>query len=293
MKLNAWFKVCYLNGSPDGIVKCAFDRAGVIGFRIPRSSLLDMKKLEGASRHDLENPGVYILVGCSVNGRLPVYVGQAAQRKDVDPFYSRLNEHNKLEKRTREWWTTAYVFMDVARVDSQRINETGLNYLENALHVMLKANDSFDVKNGNEPPCGTPDESYQSVLDNFLDGIVLCSSVLGLRLDPARQEEPVVKGRSFHGSTIWGEANLLWMGEKKYTLLAGSMIRTTPEAKSLCAGSLKARQKHAKSYLPDGKLKENISFTSASAAAEFVAGTPVNGLDFWRNDEGVKMKVLI
>ena len=292
MKKNAWFKVCYLNGSPDGIVKCSFDKVGVIGYRIPRGQIAELKKLEGASKGDLENPGVYILVGSFAGGKMPIYVGQAAPRKGVDPFYSRLTEHNKIEKRTREWWTTAYVFMDVAR-SSQRINETGLKYLENALYAIASNNAAFDVRNGNEPPSGSPDESLASVLDDFLEGISLCASVLGLRLDEVPDGSVAAPaGRSFHGSTIWGEANLLWIGEKKYTVLAGSMIRTTPEAQSLSKGSLKNRQEHKAAFMPDGKLKENVSFTSASAAAEFVAGTPVNGLDFWRDEQGVKMKDL-
>lgn len=296
MKNNAWFKVCYLNGSPDGIVKCAFDKVGVIGYRIPRLHIPKIKELDGASEHDFKNPGVYVLAGEPSGGKMPVYVGQAAPRKGVDPFYSRLSEHDKLEKRTREWWTTAYVFMDVAR-DSLRINETGLKYLENALHVMLSANETFDVRNGNEPPSGSPDESMQSVLDNFLDGIVLSASVLGLRVDeigPENHADAVLqRGRSFHGSTIWGEASMLWAGDNKFVVLAGSAIRTEPEAKSLCSSSLKQRKMLAKAYMPDGELKENVTFTSASAAAGFVAGTPVNGLTFWRNEKGENLKSVL
>ena len=59
------------------------------------------------------------------------------------------------------------------------MDETGLKYLENAIYVSAKDNAALDVRNGNEPPGGSPDESALSVLDDIYEGINLCAKVFG------------------------------------------------------------------------------------------------------------------
>lgn len=175
--------------------------------------------------------------------------------------------------------------MDATR-NSQRINETGLKYLENLLYTTMKDNSAIDLRNGNEPPGGSPDESMISVLDDVFEGIRLCAKVLGFSGEVEIAQDADIGGKTLNGHTSWGDAFLLWDGKKKYTLLAGSAIRTSEAAPSLSKGSLQLRQQHADKYLPDGKLKCNIEFSSSSAAADFVVGSPTSGPKFWKDDDG-------
>ena len=137
MNKPKFFKFCFPSGDPTGIARCAYDKVAIVAYRIPRGRIKDVKALEGSAHDDLQNPGIYMLIGKPVNNRIPFYVGQAAPRKCGDPIYNRLSEHDKTEKRTRDWWTTAFVFIDAT--NSRRVDETGLKYLENAIYVSMSA----------------------------------------------------------------------------------------------------------------------------------------------------------
>ena len=283
-----YFKFSFPSGDPTGIARCAYDKAAIVAYRIPRDRIKDVKVLEGSAHDDLQNPGIYMLIGKPNGNRIPFYVGQAAPRKCGDPIYNRLSEHDRIEKRTRDWWTTAFVFIDAT--NSRRVDETGLKYLENAIYVSAKDNAALDVRNGNEPPGGSPDESALSVLDDIYEGINLCAKVFGFSGEVDVSQDTTITGMSFHGRTKQGEANLIWDGHDQYTLLAGSIIRTEKESETLLKGDVKFRHENAGLFMPDGKLKRNIVFNSPSAAAKFVCGFPVAGPSFWKNENGIKFK---
>jgi hypothetical protein len=165
-----------------------------------------------------------------------------------------------------------------------------LKYLENAIYVSAKDNVALDVRNGNEPPGGSPDESALSVLDDIYEGVNLCAKVFGFSGEVDISQDATITGMSFHGRTKQGEANLIWDGGNQYTLLAGSMIRTEKESETLLKGDVKFRREKAELFMPDGKLKRNLVFASSSAAAKFVCGFPVAGPSFWKNENGIKLK---
>ena len=290
-KKPKFFKFSFPSGDPKGIARCAYDKAAIVAYRIPRDRIKEIKELEGSSHDDLQNPGIYMLIGKPTANGIPLYVGQAAPRKCGDPIYNRLSEHDRTEKRTRDWWTTAFVFIDAT--NSRRIDETGLKYLENALYVSAKDNHALDLRNGNEPPGGSPDESVMSVLDDIYEGINLCAKVFGFSGEVEISQETTMEGMTFHGRTKSGEANLIWDGREQYTLLAGSMIRTEKEATTLLKGDVKFRRENAGLFMPDGKLKRNLVFKSSSAAAKFVCGFSVAGPAFWKNENGIKLKDII
>jgi hypothetical protein len=291
MAKSKFFKFSFPNGDPKGIAKCAYDKVAIVSYRIPRDRIKDIRTLDGSSYDDLQNPGVYMLIGKPIANKIPFYVGQAAPRRCGNPIYNRLSEHDRTERRTKEWWTTAFVFIDAT--NSRRVDETGLKYLENALYVSAKNNSSLDVRNGNEPPGGSPDESALSVLDDIYEGINLCAKVFGFSGEVEISQETTIEGRSFHGRTTYGEANLIWDGRGQYTLLAGSKIRIERESSTLSRGDVEFRRANAGLFMPDGKLRQNIVFKSSSAAAKFVCGFPVAGPTFWKNENGIKMKEVV
>ena len=62
------------------------------------------------------------------------------------------------------------------------------------------------------------------------------------------------------------------------------------ESETLLKGDVKFRRENVGLFMPDGKLKRNIVFTSPSAAAKFVCGFPVAGPSFWKSENGIKLK---
>jgi len=98
------------------------------------------------------------------------------------------------------------------------------------------------------------------------------------------------KATFFFGSTIWGAAKLAWDGQKSFTVLAGSRIRTSANAPSLGMSGVRLRKEHEKLYMPGGVLKTDVTFSSASAASDFICGTPTQGTVFWKDAQGVPIK---
>ena len=76
-----------------------------------------------------------------------------------------------------------------------------------------------------------------------------------------------------------------------FVVLKGSTINEKTSAKSLSAGMAKLRSKHMASNAVDGFVTvENILFSSASAAADFVLGYSVSGPRTWKTKEGRSLK---
>ncbi len=53
MRSPKFFKFSFPSGDPKGIAKCAYDKAAIVAYRIPRERIKDIKALEGSSRDDL------------------------------------------------------------------------------------------------------------------------------------------------------------------------------------------------------------------------------------------------
>lgn len=102
MKKPKFFKFSFPSGDPKGIARCAYDKAAIVAYRIPRDRIKEIKELEGSSHDDLQNTGIYMLIGKPTANGIPLYVGQAAPRKCGNPIYNRLSEHDRTEKRKRD-----------------------------------------------------------------------------------------------------------------------------------------------------------------------------------------------
>ena len=57
------FKFSFPSGDSTGIARCAYDKAAIVAYRIPRGRIKDVKALEGSAHDDLQNPGIYMLIG--------------------------------------------------------------------------------------------------------------------------------------------------------------------------------------------------------------------------------------
>ena len=56
MNKPKYFKFSFPSGDPTGIARCAYDKAAIVAYRIPRGRIKDVKALEGSAHDDLQNP---------------------------------------------------------------------------------------------------------------------------------------------------------------------------------------------------------------------------------------------
>ena len=282
-----------MDGEASGRIKCTLANWTGIAYKIPRTELDRCKE-----REDLKQSGVYFLFGTSdATGNGVVYIGQAGARKNGEGLLNRLQEHKRsLEK---DYWTEAIVFT----TSNNSFGPTEISYLENRFcNLALQAN-RYEVKNGNEPTPGNITEEKESELEEFIDYAKVIMGTLGHKLfEPITKyiEEKVESSEKQINEIrhLYLKRNIKKIGSVEavgmqtaegFVVLAGSHISpsddyTIPEV---------IKQKRKKATLDEeGKLTENLLFTSPSYAAMFVIGKSANGLTSWKNENGQTLKSL-
>lgn len=79
---------------------------------------------------------------------------------------------------------------------------------------------------------------------------------------------------------------------KELTVLKGSVISGKIAYSDKFRGSATI-EKNRKLYSKDGVVSENVTFKSASTAANFVTGSSTNGLTAWKDKNGTILRELI
>ena len=133
-----------------------------IGLSVPRSHLTEFNGREEASR-----PGVYVL-----HGRNPEDIQDTIYIGEADCLKRRLSQHLK-----KDFWITAYVFT----VQNNHLNKAHFQYLE--AQLIRRAGDARrchldNKKTGNSI---TLSESDKASADTFLEELLLCCPMFGLR----------------------------------------------------------------------------------------------------------------
>lgn len=75
---------------------------------------------------------------------------------------------------------------------------------------------------------------------------------------------------------------------RELVILKGSRVSSTISQGSFRSAKTVEKFRNSKDVL-DGILINNISFKSASTAANFITGTSTNGLKAWKNEDGVAL----
>lgn len=273
-----------LDGVANGRIKCTINsRTGII-FKIPRKDLAKCKGLEG-----LDNDGVYFLVG-EEDGRQKVYVGQAGSRKNGKGILARLNEHDR--NADKNFWTETIILT----TSNNSFGATEISWLEHKFCNMAIKAARCDVLNGNDPSPGNITEEKQSDLEDHVDFAQLVLSAIGYKIfEPQQKISPPPPTQSdeeiFYlsrrikslGRTINAQMKITPTG---YKVLAGSEISPI-EPENFSASLKKLRHSNK---IANGKLLENIEFTSSSYAAAFVIGNNASGLQEWKTRDGVPLR---
>lgn len=282
-----------MDGEASGRIKCTLANWTGIAYKIPRTALDSCKE-----REDLKQSGVYFLFGKSdATGKGVVYIGQAGARKNGEGILNRLQEHRRNPE--KDYWTEAIVFT----TSNNSFGPTEISYLENRFcNLSLQAN-RYEVKNGNDPTPGNITEEKECELEEFIDYAKVIMGVLGHKLfEPITQptadkEEPADSKqentvRLYLKRTIKDVGTIEAIGSQTaegFVVYAGSHIATVDD--DTIPDTIKERR--AKTAVDkEGKLTEELLFTSPSYAAMFVTGKNENGLTRWRDKDGRTLKSL-
>ena len=230
-------------------------------------------------------------------GKGVVYIGQAGARKNGEGILNRLQEHKRNPE--KDYWTEAIVFT----TSNNSFGPTEISYLENRFcNLALQAN-RYDVKNGNDPTLGNITEEKECELEEFIDYAKVIMGTLGHKLfepitKPTEEKNDITDKQADEIGQLYLKRNIKNIGTVEATgmqtaegfvVLAGSHISpsdddTIPEV---------IKEKRKKTTLDtEGKLTENLLFTSPSYAAMFVIGKSANGLTSWKDEKGHTLKSL-
>lgn len=282
-----------MDGEAGGRIKCTLANWTGIAYKIPRTELDRCKE-----REDLKQSGVYFLFGTSdTTGKGVVYIGQAGARKNGEGILNRLQEHKRNPE--KDYWTEAIAFT----TSNNSFGPTEISYLENRFcNLALQAN-RYEVKNGNDPTPGNITEEKECELEEFIDYAKVIMGTLGHKLfepitKPVEVKTEVEEKQADDIEKLYLKRTIKTIGTVEavgmqtaegFVVLAGSHI--SPSDDDTIPEVIKEKRKKT-TFDADGKLIENLLFTSPSYAAMFVIGKSANGLTSWKDADGHTLKSL-
>lgn len=281
-------QVFLMDGAPTGRLKCTLDNWTGLVYVVPRTSL-------NADGHPeaFEGTGVYLLLGQDADsGDDVVYVGQAVGRANGNGLVGRIREHVRRE--AHDFWNRAILLSTLG----DTFGPTEVTYLEHYFHQAATTAGRFTVDNAVAPSQGNVTEEKKAELEEYADKAKILISALGHRVfESADGSHAVVAaGRTTQAPEAVPERTLFTMTVNGvgaqghptpdgFVVLRGSglMEGLRPSAP---AGVRAGRERFADHIGADGVLTEDVSFTSSSAAAGFVAGGSMSGPSSWRAPDG-------
>lgn len=274
-----------IDDTADGRIKCTIGSRSEIIFRIPRKDLNASKDLK-----HLNQDGVYFLLG-EEDGQQKIYVGQASSRKNGKGILGRLTEHD----RKKEFWAEAIAFTTT----DNSFGATEISWLENKFCNLAIDAKRCVVMNGNEPPPGNVSEEKLSELEERVEFARLILNAIGYKMfEPLKKFLPPPAVESDE-EIFYLLREIKRLGKKisaqmirtstGYKVLAGSDVSPLDDEKHLSARLKELRHSEKVS---DGKLLEDLEFSSPSGAAMFVLGMSSDGRLDWKTKDGVPLKNL-
>lgn len=269
-------KIFVPGGNPDGlrtIEKSNWSGAGLV---IPRALITEAKR-----RRELLRSGVYVLLGPPEESGLPrVYVGEG------DPIKPRLEQHAA----KKDFWTQCIAFTS----KDENLNKAHVQFIESRLLSLAARSKRCVLDNGNTPDLPSLSESDAADAEGFLEEMLLCFPVLGLRVFSVLA--PTQKSAKTLHLTAKGIKADGMETPNGFVVLGGSGA-AQGEVPS-CPNQI--RQMRA-ALIANGALKpvgENLvfaqdyTFSSPSTAAAVVQGRAANGRSDWKTIDGKTLKDL-
>ncbi len=164
-KFGKTIKIFLIDGDPNGRMTCELSNWTGKAFKIPRNKIKD-----SSDRKELENTGIYILLGRSdkTENRDLAYIGEA------EGIYKRLIQHLS----AKDFWNEALVFVS----KDENLNKAHIKYLESRLYEIAKDVNRYDLDNTNIPPKPGIAESDEAEMEEFIENIRLLVNTLGINV---------------------------------------------------------------------------------------------------------------
>ena len=226
-------------------------------------------------------PGVYLLLGVEQQPTREVYIGEA---EDV---LVRLKQHVV----ERDSWHEALIFTS----KDANLTKSHVKYLESRLIAGAKQAARYDVLNDKQPVPPELPRADKDAMEEFLLQMPLLLGVLGHRvLDPLTTSGPrsngqldftyAIKEATARG-TVTDDGFVVFKGS---TALKGAIDTLTPGYIALKKELLRSGKLLEKGALL--AFRDDVLFTSPSAAAAVVYGNNVNGRVAWKAADGRTLK---
>ncbi|WP_216627177.1 GIY-YIG nuclease family protein, partial [Corallococcus exercitus] len=196
--------------------------------------------------------------------------------------------------RSKEFWQEAIVFTS----KDENLTKSHIRYLESRLLELARTAKRYEVKNGNQPaPAGLP-RPDRDAMEEFLGHLRLLLGALGHRL-----LEPLIETAALAANSASDAATLTYtiksavararITDEGLVVLQGSTALAQVNVSMGAYRVLREALVESRQLVPEGDLlhfKENVLFSSASAAANVISGNAVNGRTAWRDAKGRTLK---
>jgi hypothetical protein len=227
---------------------------------------------------------VYFLIGAEKHTTREVYVGES------ESVVERIQQH--IDK---EFWQEAIAFTS----KDENLTKSHIKYLESRVVELAKEAGRYEVQNGPHPTLSGLPRPDKDAMEEFLGHLRLLLGALGHRLlkplvEPAESKKVSdsfgrltfsIKQAVAHGQ-VTDEGFVVFKGSTALAQINPSMgSYTTYKTELVATGKV----------LEKGDLlqfKENVLFTSPTAAAATISGSSVNGRMAWKDAQGRTLKEL-
>lgn len=269
-----------VNGTADSLIIAELSNWNGKAIKIPRI------EVSSCDRNDIKQAGVYFLFCKEDDGSDSVYIGEAENVKE------RLIQHLRDYQAENEkyYWSTAVIFI------GRDLNKALIRYLENRFVEIARVSKRCHVLTKNTYKNTVMKESQVAVMEEFIDNVKILVNALGYKV-----LEPLVQNNSSN-STVDDEILFISSGSvnakgrvttEGFVVYEGSTLDSKGSVNSLSNGMKNLRQKLIESdKVQNHVIKENILFSSSSAAASFVLGYSVSGPQRWKTKDGKMLKEL-
>ena len=267
-----------VNGTADSLITAELSNWNGKAIKIPRI------EVAACTRDDITQAGVYFLFCKEDDGSDYVYIGEAENVKE------RLSQHLRDYQSEKEkyYWSTAVIFT------GRDLNKALIRYLENRLVEIARKCNRYIVLTKNTYHNTVMKESQVAEMEEFIDNVKVLINALGYKvLEPLIQTGSVTTQSDDEVLYVSvGSANASGkVTTEGFVVLEGSVINQKTSEKSLSPGIQKLRQRMVDlRKVQDWVTKEDILFSSSSAAASFILGYNMSGPQTWKNKAGRTLK---
>ncbi|MCP5352873.1 MAG: GIY-YIG nuclease family protein [Chromatiales bacterium] len=273
-------KLFLMDADPEGRIVCELSNWTGKAYRIPRGKVKDC-----ANREELKGTAVYILFGRaeSSSAKPRAYIGEA------ENVFNRLVQHVS----EKEFWNEAVVFIS----KDENLNKAHIKYLESRLHELAVKAGRFQIENGNTPTKSSISESDQAEMEEFIEYVRMLINTLNFRVfEPLIRDGGDINDSSddlflkgARGANARGKRTTDGFVVFKDSEMATSTVPSFPRG----FDTLRKELLGGESIAPDGEkfvLRQDVLFSSPSAAAAVVMGRSANGLLEWKSASGKTLK---